>query len=211
MKQIALSIFLLISLVSFADAGNAYRFNLTLVSNSGDTIYGYLYHYTYNNIEQTYLSDTKFKEFIEKDTVTLYSSISTVLIDGLSLDFTKTEFKKTINLTNYSRIRINDYLDFGATERIFELSNEEYNLLKIKQPNSVSIYNERYAENCSLILLSWNSDSNLEKYKTEISKKIGDLSIDLIKNQDELNNFLKKKREELTNDSILLISHCDAL
>ena len=194
MKKSLIFIFLLVSLSSFADAGNAYRFNLTLVSNSGDTINGYIYHYTYKKFEQTNLKDKRFKEFIDKDTVTLYSSISKVTIGELSLDFTKNEFKKTINLINYSQIGINDFLDFGVRDRLFELSDTEYDLIKINQPKSVAIYNEKYAENCSIILLTWNNNIKLSAHKTEISEKIESFSDNLGKHNDELNNYYIQKR-----------------
>ena len=207
MKKIVLILFLFVSCYSFADAGYAYRFHLNLVSEKGDTLNGYYYLYTENEFRR----NNDFKEYLGKDIITLYSSISTISIGNLALDFTKTEFKKTINLSDYWKVSINDYLDFGVTDRIFELTDAEYDLIKINQPNSVGIYNENYAENCSTILMTWNKDTELLNHRNDISEKIKSFEDDFTKHNDELSNYFKEKKESLLNKGILLIFHCDAL
>ncbi|WP_123803319.1 hypothetical protein [Flavivirga aquatica] len=114
---------MLSSLNLFGDAGNDYRFYLELISKNSDTISGYFYHYPYNEYDKFTHYDQNFKNFIKKDSIALYSFISTVNIGNMNIDFSKTDFKKTIDLNKYDHIRVIDYLDFGGgVYRIKELN-----------------------------------------------------------------------------------------
>ncbi|MBV7269829.1 hypothetical protein [Winogradskyella luteola] len=209
MKKFLSVILLMLSFSLFADAGYAYRFHLNLQSEKGETINGYFYLYTYKKFNNEF--DASFKNFVVKDEIALYSHIVTINIGSTILDFTNNDFKTQIKLKDYLRIRINEFVDFGNTDRLFELSPEKFKIIKTTKPKSTSIYNEKYAENCSLILITWNDDSDLLEHRAEISEKIKSFEEDFTKYNNELNAYFQGKKKELLKKGILFIFHCDAL
>ncbi|WP_179022322.1 hypothetical protein [Winogradskyella forsetii] len=210
MKRILIVLFLFLSYSSFADAGYAYRFHLNLQSENKESISGFFYFYTYKKFNCGY--NKSFKEFYEgKDEIILYSNIITLNVGTLILDVTHKDYKTKIKLSDFWRVDINEFVDFGNTDRLLELSTDELNLIKGNKPKSTSIYNKKYAENCSLILLTWNDNTELLEDKNEISEKIKSFEENITKYNDELNNYLRDKEKSLLNKDILLISHCDAL
>ena len=211
MKRYLIIISFFTTLCSFADAGNAYRFNLELVSIKGDTIHGYYYHYSYDEYDKYSDYDEGFKKFIKTDSITLYSFITTIDFEGQSLDFTTKTFRKDISISDFWRIRISDFLDFMVGTKLTELSQDAYNLIETSPPKYEGIYNAKYAENCSFVILSWEPDYDLIKHKNEISKKLKILSEDLIKNQDELHKYIDQKRKNLLKERVILTSVCSAL
>lgn len=211
MKGVLIFIALICSCLSSADSGNAYRFNLSLISHSGDTVCGYYYHYTYKEYNQHSNTSTNFKDFIEKNSITLYPFITTINLKTFAIDFTKKELKKHILISNYVDIRIIDYLDFSNSDRIYELSNDEFALIKIDKPKTFTVYNETFSENCSFILLSWKNQPNLTEHKKELSEKIKSFTNGITQNHDKLNKNLTHKKDELLKKGILLITHCTPL
>lgn len=211
MKKYIIVFLFFSSLNSFSDAGNAYRFYLEIITSESDTITGYFYHYSYKEYNKQLHHDKAFINFIKKDTIVLYSFISTVNIGNFALDFTSSNYKKTIPINNIDHIRRYEILEFNVGDRLIELSESKFKLIKLQPPIFEIIYNEKYAENCSFFLLSWNKNSRLLKYKTEISEKLKMFTKNLIKNQDALYQFLDQKREKLFLENIILITYCDAL
>lgn len=211
MRQFSTIIFLFLSCSLFADTGNSYRFNLELVSEKGDILNGYFYHHSYDEYNNNIDYDDKFKEFINKDSISIYSFISTKNIGGLTLDFTSINHKKEIDITNFQRIKIIDYLDSEVMHRLIELTKEEFNLIKDNNPKSEFVYNERIAENCDYVLLSWKLNPELFRHKKEISDKMILFSENISKNQYEFYKYLNLKKKRLLENSILLIHHCSAL
>ena len=209
MKQYLVIILFFISLNSFADAGNAYRFNLELISKKGDTLYGYFYHYTYDKYDK--YNDDGFKKFIKKDSISIYSFITTMSIETQTIDFTTKKFKKEVSINDFERIRVTEYLNFIIGEKLIELNQVEFDLIQTYPPKYELIYNEKVAENCNYILMSWKHKLDLSEYKKEISKNINALSISLTKNYDTLNDYISFKKIELLKNKVLLINHCRAL
>jgi len=210
MKRILFILLLFISTYSFADAGYAYRFHLTLQSEDTESIDGYFYLYTYKKC--IYEDGMSFKEYYEgKNEIVLYTHILTINSGSTILDFTHEDYKIKIDLNDFWRIRINEFVDFGNTDRLFELSTDELNLIKGHEPKAILIYNEKFSENCSIMLLTWNDNIQLSSHKSEISNKIKSYEEDFAKHNDELNAFFSKKKKLLLDEGILFIFHCDAL
>ncbi|MCB0399309.1 MAG: hypothetical protein KDD26_06710 [Winogradskyella sp.] len=210
MKRILIVLFLFFSISSFANAGYAYRFHLNLQSENGEMINGYFYLYTEKKFINEY--NGNFKEYYEgKDEIILYTNVITINLGALILDFTNEDNKTKIKLSDFWRIEINEFVDFGNTDRLFELSTDELNLIKGNKPKSTSIYNEKYAENCSIILLTWNDNVELLEDKNEISEKMKSFEEDFTKYNDELNHYFRNKKKALLNKGVLLIFHYDAL
>ncbi len=211
MKSFLTITFFFLSYSSFADAGRSYRFNLELVSKNGNTLNGYFYHHSYDKYDKDIDYDERFIKFINKDSIAIYSFITTKNIGSLTLDFTANNYKKNIDLNNYQRIRINDYLDSKIMYRLIELTKEEFTLIEDNNPKIEFVYNEKVAENCNYVLLSWKLDSELLSHKKEISDKMVLFSKNTHKNQYDFYKYLNLKKERLFEDSILLIDHCTAL
>ena len=184
--------------MSFADAGDAYRFNLVLISNTGETIHGYYYHYTYDSFDKSIHRGNQFKTFIKKENIEVYTTI----------DFTTNAFKKTVNLNNIDRIFIGDYLDFSPQDRLIELSEEEFKIVELRNPDSALIYNMEVAENCSYVLLTWQSNSKLSNHKKEIYQKYLELLTLSNEEKSVFWNYINLKKQQLLEENILLINTC---
>ena len=190
-----------------ADAGFAYRFHISIISEKGETINGYFYHYSYDE----YDNDNAFKDYIKKDTINLYTNIQTLNIGNTIIDFSTSNYKKPIDLKNFGDVRVNEYLNFAIGDRLIDLTSSEFNLIKTQQPQSQILYNEKVAENCIYLLLTWNNDKDLSNHYKEINEKLIFLGENVVQNQYEFYDYLKLKKEKLQDDGILLINYCSAL
>ncbi len=194
--------------MSFADAGDAYRFNLVLISNTGETIHGYYYHNTYDSFDKSIHRGNQFKSFIKKESIEIYTYISSINLENTTIDFTTNEFKKTVNLNNIDRIFIGDYLDFSPQDRLIELTEEEFNIVELRNPTSTLIYNMEVSENCSYVLLTWQSNSQLSNHKKEIYQKYLELTTMSNAEKSVFWNYIKLKKQQLLEENILLINPC---
>jgi hypothetical protein len=208
MKNIVLIISILISSISFAYAGDGYRFNLVLISNTGETIHGYYYHYTYDSFDKSIHRGNQFKTFIKKENIEVYTYINSINLENTTIDFTTNAFKKTVNLNNIDRIFIGDYLDFSPQDRLIELSEEEFKIVELRNPDSALIYNMEVAENCSYVLLTWQSKSKLSNHKKEIYQKYLELITMSNEEKSVFWNYIKLKKHQLLKENILLIKPC---
>ncbi len=211
MKKIYITVFVLFSISSFADAGNAYRFFAKITLKNTDTLTGYFYYYSYSEYNKLESTGESFKKFIEIDSIDIYPFISTVSIGEKNLDFSLNSSKIKINVVDIIDIRIHEYLEFPVGDRIIELNKVEYDIIKTYPVTYKVIYNEKIAENCSYVLLYWNDEVNLINHKEEISKKLIEFSEDMMKNHTFFYKYLDTKKLELLNNKILLIFDCDAL
>lgn len=211
MKIYFLILFFLSSFTVFSDVGHGYRFFLELVSKESDTITGYFYHYTYEDYNKYEHFDKGFKNFIKKDSINIYSFISTVSIGDAPVDFTSLDFKSTISINDFGRISIKECLEFQIDDRLKELTPPEFNLLQNFPPHIETIYNEKVAENCVYILLSWKNKPDLFYDKTEINDKLELFSEDIFNNQYIFYDYLKTKKLQLLEKQTLLIHLCTPL
>ena len=195
------------TLISFADAGTAYRFSLDLVTKNGDTLNGYYYHYTYDDFNYNHY-DEGFKKFIKKDSIDIYSFITTVNVGSIGLDFTTENYKRTISLNNMDRIRISDCLNFEPEDRLKILNQSEFNLIRLYPPKTKKLYNENVAENCCYFLLSWNKESKVSKHAIEIINQLQIFGEDVIKNQTTFYDYFSLKKKEMLLENILTIDYC---
>ncbi len=207
--RISTIIFLLISSVSsFADAGNGYRFYLQLISKDSDTINGYLYHYSYEDYNQFEHFDEAFKSYIKKDSINLYSFISTVSIGNKNIDFTTPNYEMTLSLDYFDSIRISEFLNFGTSDRLKIVSQAEFSIINTQPPTSMELNYKNVDENCSHILLTWDSNSGFLKYALEINSKMKKFGEDVQKNRIEFYEYLNLKKGELLDNKILIINYC---
>lgn len=209
MKKLLVIFFLISTTCSFADAGNGYRFYLQMVSKNSDTISGYIYHYTYEEISNRYeLINEGLNKYIKNDTINLYSLIATVSLGEINVDFTTDKYKKKVALKDYDRIFIMEFLDFGPDNRLFELKENEFKLIELHPPMFEKLYNENVAENCWYMLMSWDEKPNLSKFADELNEKLVIYGEDVIKNQYQFHDYLNLKKEEYLQNNILLINYC---
>ncbi len=170
---VALFIFFSVSTV-FADAGNTYRFSVVVVTNSSDSISGYIYFGNYKEFDvQNYGSDIKlyFLEAKPIDSIAIYPFISTYKLEFSDVDFALKQSKKVIVFKNISTIYYSDILEYPVGERLIELEPKEMELLKLHQPNVQFVYNESYSVMSSFVILSWKKDKDLQEIQRSISKK----------------------------------------
>lgn len=202
-------IFLLISTAnSFADAGNSYRFYLELISKNSDTINGYFYHYSYEDYNQYVHFDEAFKNYVKKDSINLYSFISTVSIGNKNIDFTTQEYEMIVSLDDFDSIRISEFLNFGPVDRLKIISQAELSIINLQSPTSMEFNYNNVNENCSFILLTWDSNSDFLKYMLEINSKMKKFGEDVEKNEIEFYEYLNLKKTELLDNKILIINYC---
>jgi|GEM_PF-6572828 len=209
MKKLLVIFFLISTTCSFADAGNGYRIYLQMASKNSDTINGYIYHYTYEEISNRYeLINKGLNKYIKNDTISLYSLIATVSLGEINVDFTTDKYKKKVALKDYDRIFIMEFLDFGPVNRLFELKENEFKLIELNPPMFEKLYNENVAENCWYILMSWDEKPNLSKFADELNEKLVIYGKDVIKNQYQFHDYLNLKKDEYLQNNILLINYC---
>lgn len=208
MRFIVVIFLILSSANSFADAGNGYRFYLELISKNSDTINGYFYHYSYEDYNQYAHLDEAFKNYIKKDSINLYSFINTVSIGNKNVDFTTQIYEMTVSLDDFDSIRISEFLNFGPVNRLYKLTQFEFDLIQLNPSIYVELYNEKVAENCSYILMSWDKNSEVSKNANEINKRLEIYGEDIQKNQIEFHKYLDLKKAELFDNKILIINYC---
>src|SRR5690606_33460149 len=142
-------IFLLISTAkSFADSGLGYRFHLKLISKNLDTINGYFYFYadTENSYEKHLYYEEGFKNYVHSKSIKLYSHINTVNIGFKNVDFTTQNYEMTVSLDDFDSIRISEFLNFGPVNRLYKLTQFEFDLIQLNPPIYLELYNDKVAE-----------------------------------------------------------------
>ena len=201
-------LFLFSSLSLLADAGNGYRFYLELVSKDSDTITGYFYHYSYDEYDKYNHYDENFKSFIKKDSINLYSFILTIPIGNETIDFTNQDYKKKVFINDFNLIRVRNYLSIQPVHNLKELTQPEFDLIKLHQVTFDKIYNDKVAENCFYVLLTWENNFDLSKHSKEINEKLILFGQDVINNQNWFYDYLNLKKAELLDEKILIINYC---
>ncbi len=213
-KKILLLFILLFYYVGHSDVGNSYRFYLKIITKKADTLSGYFYHHSWDEYDKYKHLNKSFVDFIQKDSISIYTFINTVNIDDIPIDFSVKSYKKNIQVKDIEDIIIIDYLSFNVRDRIIELTSPEFNLIELSPPKHKTIYNEKVTENCHYILLYWRDDVNkfdLSQDIIEINKKLIQLSKNIHENQNSFFNFLRLKKSELLDKNILLFQECSAL
>ena len=208
MRFIIVIFLILLSGNLFADEGNGYIFYLELISKNSDTINGYFYHYSYEDYNQYDHFDEAFKSYIKKDSINIYSFISTVSIGNKNVDFTTQDYEITVSLDDFDSIRISEFLNFGPVNKLYKLKQFEFDLIQLNPPISLELYNEKVAENCSYILMSWDKNSEVSKNANELNRRLEIYGEDIQKNQIEFHKYLDLKKAELLDNKILIINYC---
>lgn len=215
MRTLLILLFIISSSNLFADLGNGYRFHLHLVSKNSDTISGYFYHYTYDDFNKYEDYDKRFKEFIKKDSISLYTYITTVNAGNINIDFTLDDYKKEINLNDFSKVRISECLTFdGGVYKLRVLKESQFNLIKNKKPNSKIKNAYALTEYCHLVFYNWDKPLKAELLnetyrKLELKKE--ELGNNLEGNNAPIfYNYFNQLQLELLNKNILLIMYCES-
>jgi hypothetical protein len=132
-----------------------------------------------------------------------------------NLDFVLEGAKQQVKLAEITQIRITETLDFIVAERVKELSEEQYRLIQSTKPEYEIIQEAELLENLHYILFTWNKNQQLLVKKNTLAKEILEKWKLLIKveipNSKTYNDYIKKLKENLLKESILLIDFHDAL
>ncbi|NQY29859.1 MAG: hypothetical protein HRT69_10345 [Flavobacteriaceae bacterium] len=196
---------------SFSDTGNAYRFYTEVTLKNETKITGYIYHYTYNEFNK---NEDLLIPFLKKDhkkDITLYPHIFSTNIGIRTLDFSIKKNKKNITLSEIETINVYELLIFDVGDKIIELSEKEFNLTTTSSPYFKNVYNEKIAEHCYYLLISWNKANLINQEITILSNSLEELVNSVNYNYQMLNIYLNSKKEELIKKDILLINYCEAL
>ena len=211
MKLLFFFILSLFSFKAFSDAGNAYRFYVEVNLKNGEKFTGYIYHQTYNEFNKYNDVLISFLKENNREKIVLHPYITSVNLGTLVIDFSRTIHKKNINLDKVDTIKTIEIFEFNVGDRIFELSEKEFNLIKIVPPYFKIIHKDEIAENCSYILISWKEENVINIEEEKISRKLNTLISSLNFKNDLIHPYIKIKKEYLINNSILLVNYCDAL
>jgi len=197
-------------MLSYADAGYAYRFYVNVEIN-GENINGYLYHGSYQKYEEGSLLLDYLKKTSHNGEVNIYKEIRTVNLTYFNVDFTLNNSEFVLNLNQDIGIEIVEVLLYNGDERLIKINKEEFDLLKFTKPIVEDIYDEKISENCSYILLSWNESSNLKKKKNEMISELLLFQKDIINFSKNLNKYISSKKQALLPEKVLLINYCSVL
>ena len=209
-KILIMFTFLCCYATSFADVGNAWRFNVKIHLKNADSLTGYMYFYTYESSFDA--SKEEFTDYIKNHypfPLALYSEIKTVQLgEDFEADFFILNNKQEIKKEDIDKIELLEELKFPVGSRLHELSIEEYELLDEKPIETAHIYND-WMENCTLIFMSWSNSEKLSEIKIGIENELNDL---LAKGEEnKIYSYSKKIANDLSKREILMFNHCDAL
>jgi hypothetical protein len=210
-KTIIFSFIVLISLNSLANGGDFYRFKVKIKLNDNSELVGYTYFGTYG---LGFNSDNeRFIEFVKREfkfPILIYQNIKTVISDSnLQFDFSMSSLCKKIQIDDIKDIEQLSLLKYSPGQRLFELSEREYELVIDRPALNVIIYNESFSENCSYILFAWSDIEDFIDIKNKIQDKINELTEK--KEYNEVHKYIKKTKEELLKKKILIIQSCTDL
>ncbi|WP_298425120.1 hypothetical protein [uncultured Kordia sp.] len=214
MKKILLICCFLFCLKGFAlDAGYAYRFHLNIKLENGQEYIGYVYKYSYNKLDDSNMIEL-LKEHANGE-ITMYPHVITVNAGRDNIDFALKGTTQKVQLDEIERMWVTETLSFTVGERIKELSEENYKLIKSHKAKYSIIEDVNVYENVKYILLTWDENQELSKKKNVIAPKIMEhwkrfIAIDIIQS-DKYNAFIKTLKESLLKENILLIEFAEAL
>lgn len=208
-------LFLLISFISYADAGNGYRFYVKAKLNNSEVHEGYIYVYSWNQYKGFGTLYEFLKNNVPNREIFIYKNINTVHIPGLNLDFAIKDSSNKVKLDNIIDIREVDILNFGGgVYRLHLLSKKEFNKIKIEKPRIESINGYEIAEYCSFIFLTWTKEIDKKLTKSifkRLENKKKELGNSLLgKNGEIFFSFLNALKIELLDKDILLIQYCES-
>jgi hypothetical protein len=210
-KTIIFSFIVLISLKSFANGGDFYRFNVKIRLNDNSEFVGYTYFGTYGSGFNS--ENEKFIEYVKREfkfPILIYQNIKTVIYSSdLQFDFSMPGLCKKFLLKEIKDIELLGLLKYSSGQRLFELSEKEYELIINKVPLNGVIYNSDFSENCSYILFTWSEVENFIEIKNGIQENLNELIIKKASN--EVPAFITKTKEELLIKGIILIQSCTDL
>lgn len=197
---------------SFAGGGDSFRFKVSVTLTDSTELTGYVYFATfgsgYNSKKESFIEFGK-REF--RFPIKIYKEIKTVELNGSTqYDFSVKSIEKTIQLSEISEIKLIDKKILAAgMQRLFVLTEKEYNLIDNQPITNSFFYNAKLAENCSYLLLCWSDSSDLDKIKNEIETKVKGF-VDNNKNN-EVYKYIKTVKKELVEKSILIIQTCGSM
>ncbi len=194
------------------DVGYAYRFHLNIKLENGQKYIGYVYKYSYNTFDDNVLALLKENATTE---IAIYPHIITVNADRDNIDFALEGTKQKVNLDEIERIELIDFLNFKVGERIKELSKVQYALIKTAKEKYSIIEDVNVYKNLKYILLTWDENQKLSKKKDAIAPAIMEkwkllIAVEIIQS-DKYNAFIKRLKERLLKENILLIEFSEAL
>jgi hypothetical protein len=194
---------------SFADVGNAWRYNVKIHLKK-DSLTGYIYFYTYESSFDA--SKEQFTDYIKNHypfPLNLYSEIKTVQLgEDFEADFFISNNKQEIKKEDIDEIELLEEVKFPVGSRLHELTIETYDLLDEKPIETAHIY-DNWMENCTLIFMNWSTSEKLSEVKIKIENELDSF---LAKGEEnKIYSYLKKITADLSKREILLFNHCDAL
>lgn len=215
MRFFVVILLLLFSINSFADAGYGYRFYVQLELNNSEKKQGYIYVSSWDE----YKDFGNLKKFIEINSPSkelhLYPNIATVNSDFLNIDFVIENSYTKIDVEEIEVARETEVLDFGGGEyRLKEITQKEFDLIKVKKPysNHLSLY--EILNYCHLIFYSWDKPIEQEmvndvfnRLKYEKSKLGNSLEGS---NGDKFYIFFENLKKTMLKNNILLIQYCES-
>lgn len=218
-RLLFIGILLFTTSLVFADADDACRYKVKLELEN-EIHEGYLYIWTY--AERFNPNKVQFSDYIKKvivqDSITLYTEIKTISIGSASypmeIDLTSQPFIKKIDKNSLGNIQLLEELEYYPGDRVHKITNEEYLSLKTNDVNVLSVYNEQYIENCTLLLISESNNTSLAQERDDIEIGLGaalKIKVDGPDESIETNKFISESRLELIKKKIILLIHCDAL
>jgi len=211
MKRLTfLLLFVLLNHTLFADGAKCFRYKLKLSLKNEKEIIGYTYFCTGN---QVYNRNVSFYEYVEKEfrfPILVYEKIKTIEIrPNYNLDFSIKDNYKSVELRDIKSIQLIEQLEYPSGERNIKISETQFNLIRSEIKINNVMYNEKLAENCGLIFLSWIPVEDFESINKEISEKIEELC--QMEKFNETYDYINNKKIELANKGILLFQVCDEL
>lgn len=214
-NNIIILFFFLVSALSYADAGYGYRFSVKTTLKNSEITEGYIYVYSWEKYE----GFGNLKKFLIKNVpnneLKIYPYVSTVSNQFANLDFVLESSNSTININEIEDIREKDFLSFeGGSVRHKELSEKQFNLIKVGNYFSHAINADNLSEYCHLLFFNWNEPINKKLVNTiytklELKKK--ELENNLEGNNGTLfYNYFNQLKEDLIDKNVLLIMYCES-
>jgi hypothetical protein len=216
MKQILVIVCLLFCFKGKAvDAGYAYRFYVNITLKNGEKQYGYIYKYSYKEFK---IYNTNTIEFLSNNyikKITVYPHIIAANVGRHNIDFVLEGTGKQISFDEIDDLRVTEFVYFDPDERLKELSKAQYQLIKASKAKFEVIEDVNLYENGKFILFTWDEHKELSVTKNTIAKEIKEqwkryIEVEIIQSE-KFNSFMKKLKEALLKENILLIQFADAL
>ena len=212
-KLLILTLLLILSINSYADAGLAFRYKIEL-QNGNKKITGYVYHYTYS---EGFKSDKEsFFEYFSREfhnTPYIYTEIHSLdLSENFELDFFLPINRIKFSPEKIKDVKLFEKKQFGVGDKILLIENKKvYDLIGEKNFQEVGV-DYKLAENCDISIVDFSMKADLKKIQMNLNSLIEKHYNNEFESVDqEFFKVFNKFKEKMCDDNVLIFNYCSAL